>query len=296
MAESVLKLRVDNKEFDDNIKHATAGVRSMIAEMRKNGEEVNKASADELKFIQSLGKMETASGNAKGSLREMQKALKDLTYEYQQMSDTERKGQIGQAMSKAMQDLKPRIEATKKEIEDLGRKTNGTSNTFGQFGNALGINMKTLVGWGAAIGAGKLAIDGFNKVVFDGSQTVGDTFRNAIAAANTVFDNFAYAIASADFSAFNNGIGEMIQKAYDAADALDKLWNAQQSFGFVQDKWGSQFNKAMTTLRDNNASAEDKAKAKESAEYALKQMQDAGKVVQGRLLLAVKSRLRQEVV
>ena len=93
MADIISRLKLESGEFDSKIKRAAQGINQMVAEARKmnstlisaagNTEEEVKAN---MKYIQSLGRMETVSQTARGKLAELTAGFTDLRHAYNQLS------------------------------------------------------------------------------------------------------------------------------------------------------------------------------------------------------------------
>lgn len=148
-----------------------------------------------------------------------------------------------------------------KKVEELKNKGKGIGGGFNSsFGKmiekATGFNgsMGSLVGvvgkFSGALGLAISAGEAFNKTIHS-SQLLEDELGATQQTVNTVVDNFFRSLASADFSVFNNGIDTMIQRAREAYDELDKLWNMAQSFGVRSARQNNQFEKNLQFIREN---------------------------------------------
>ena len=148
-----------------------------------------------------------------------------------------------------------------KKVEELKNKGKGIGGGFNSsFGKmiekATGFNgsMGSLVGvvgkFSGALGVAISAGEAFNKTIHS-SQLLEDELGATQQTVNTVVDNFFRSLASADFSVFNNGIDTMIQRAREAYDELDKLWNMAQSFGVRSARQNNQFEKNLQFIREN---------------------------------------------
>lgn len=128
---------------------------------------MNTLSKENIDYVRSLGNMQTVARDARGRISELTKAYTELSIQQKHLTDEERNGDYGKALSSSLQQLKQRINTTKKELADvateLGGATSGTDNfsgAIGQLTSQLGINgnmLSTLtsgtIGYTAAVGA-----------------------------------------------------------------------------------------------------------------------------------------------
>ena len=125
MADSIVRLRVDSQEYDNKLKRAAEGLNRYIEGCRKAGGTLEHVDDGVKEFTQELGKMGTVAGGAKGKLGEMTKAFTDLTMQFNAMTDAEKRGQFGKALSAGLDELKQRIISTKQELADINNSLNG---------------------------------------------------------------------------------------------------------------------------------------------------------------------------
>lgn len=141
MAESVLKLKVESTEYDNKIKRAAEGLQQYADRCRKAGGTLEVVEKDTVEFAKSLGRMETVSKTAKGSLNEMTKAFTDLKMQYKQLTDAEKASPYGKALNDSLNQLKGRIKEAQNDLKSINQELQG--GKFGQFGSILdGIGQK----------------------------------------------------------------------------------------------------------------------------------------------------------
>lgn len=143
MADSVVKLKVDSKEYDAKIKRAADGIRAFGENCKKAGQGVDKADKETLDYVRSLGRMETVSNTAKGQIGEMTKAFTDLSVQYRHLTDQEKNSPFGKALAQSLDQLKERIADSKKELADitssLGSSTGSSAGGMSAFGDLKGL-------------------------------------------------------------------------------------------------------------------------------------------------------------
>lgn len=172
MADSILRLKVESQEYDAKLKRASDGIQKYATECRKVGGTLTVVEKETLAFVQGLGKMETVSRSAKGSIGEMTKTFTDLSVLYKRLTDEEKKSPFGKALSQSLDQLKTRIKDSKEELQSIEKelggvsmKTGDLSSVFGELGSRLGINSDLMgavttgtIGMTAAITAGTTAV------------------------------------------------------------------------------------------------------------------------------------------
>lgn len=150
-----------------------------------------------------------------------------------------------------------------KNIKKSKKEVDGFSKAGAAMGKELAGQFKKIAGAALAF---KGAEDVF-KAFINSSQTLSDAFAANMTAMRTTVDNFMYSLANADFTPFNQGLGEMIAKAKEAYAAMDQLGNTQMSVDYLMATSGSDYRTYMTNARNKNLSIEERqewlAKAKE---------------------------------
>ena len=168
---NILKLKVDSSEYDSKIKRASQGLLHLGDSLKKAGKSFLDADKDQIAFVRELGKMETVSKTAKGSIGEMSKAFTDLRLQYKQMTDAEKNSPIGKAMNQSLNELKSRIQDTKRQLADVDKELNVAkvdttdfSGVIGELGGKLGVSSELMgllttgtMGYAAAIGVSTTA-------------------------------------------------------------------------------------------------------------------------------------------
>lgn len=172
------------------------------------------------------------------------------------------------------------MQSTIKQMEMFRQKNLSLNGVLAQ-----GLSVLTKFAGGFA--AAEVATKAFNAVIMEGSQTTGDFIRNGLNATTSALSELASSFATLDFTNFHEGFVSMIKDCYRLSEAMDTLANKQMAMGLVKGKYGSQFNEALTTMRDPDASKADKQKAAKVAQDAMKKISDAGDEVSKSLLTTV---------
>lgn len=165
-----------------------------------------------------------------------------------------------------MSDILTRLLLNTSDYDSKLKKAKGSTEEFASAitGKVLNSAMK-LAGAFAAVAGAASTFEG----VIKGSQTTSDEFDRVIRSVKSSVESFFTALSTGDFTTFNMGIDAMIQKARSANDALDQLWNTTTSYNYFNTRYQAEFAEAITTLRDKNATKEEKAAAKATADMLL---------------------------
>lgn len=249
MAESILKLRVDSNEYESKIKRASQGLLQMEQACRSVGGTLAVLEKEDKAFVASLGKMETVSKTARGSLGELTAAFTDLSMQYKRLTDEEKKGDFGTALKHSLDELKGRIQDTKKDLADIDKELNGAtqatgdfSGVLGQLGSKLGINADLMglvttgtMGYVAAAGAAITA---------------------TIAATKAWADYNAELSKQMQITTVTTGLsGGDANKLRDAADAMAKVYGVDfreviNAANILMTQFGQTSDRSIQLLRD----------------------------------------------
>lgn len=118
------------------------------------------------------------------------------------------------------------MEQAKRSLDNF-RKQNLSTNSV----------MKTLTGTLGKYVSAAAALKGAQEAVtrvMHGSQTTADAWERTMHAAKVTVDNFFSSLSTGDFTSFLTGLDNIIRKAKDAADAMDRLGNASMSWNYFQ--------------------------------------------------------------
>ena len=119
MADTLLRLRVDNKEYDDKLKRATEGLQRYVDGCRQAGGALEHLDDGVLDFVKGLGEMDTLAKGSTQSLREMTKSITDLTLKYNSLTSEEKQSPFGQALSKSIDQLTERAGVVRDAMGDV---------------------------------------------------------------------------------------------------------------------------------------------------------------------------------
>jgi len=139
MPASVVKLKIDSNEFDAKLKTASQNLNDYLDKVKKGGGDFKYLDEGVMECVKAIGKMETNCTSAKGGLTELTKAFTDMSLRYKQFTDAEKATPLGKEMEKSLQELKIRIQDTKKDLADISKELNGTSGKSGGINSILAV-------------------------------------------------------------------------------------------------------------------------------------------------------------
>lgn len=136
MADLVARLKVDSKEYDSKIERARSGLLHLEQSLHDAGKTFADADKNQVAFTRSLGGMQTVARTARGRLSELTKAYTDLRIQYKSLTDAEKQSPFGKDLNSSLEQLRGRIETTRRELADISGELGGGSK-LGQFGDIL---------------------------------------------------------------------------------------------------------------------------------------------------------------
>ena len=229
MANSILKLKVENEEYDSKLKKAAEGIRHLAEVAHKAGGDLTGLDKAELAYIKELGDMETKSRTAAGSTRELESAFKELTVIYNRLNDDEKADEGGKALAASLEKLKQRaidaraeMDGVNQELSDTKSSGNDASMFFDELTNKLGVNIKAFVGFAAASTAAATALE-IAKRTIDATESSSDALATTQMQLNSTIDSFFRNLNDGSFDNFLTGLSDVAKAARDAYQAMDEL-------------------------------------------------------------------------
>ena len=123
---SILKLQVDDKQYEASLKSAQQGLQALQNALQNSGKSFAQVDKSVLDYTKSIGQMSAQATSARGKIGEMTSAFTELSLKYRQMTDEEKKTPFGQALSASLDQLRTRTINAKRELEDLNKELNTT--------------------------------------------------------------------------------------------------------------------------------------------------------------------------
>ena len=160
MADSVVKLKIDDKEYNASLRSAKQGLAALEQSMQQAGKSFVDVDKKVVDYVRELGKMNAQAVTSKGKISEMTAAFTEYGMAYKRMTDQEKASPVGKAMAQSLDQLKTRIVQAKADLVDLNKQlldnesvtemAADESTNFGSvlqsLGSQLGINTNLLSG------------------------------------------------------------------------------------------------------------------------------------------------------
>ena len=176
---SVLKLKVDDKEYNASLKQARQGLLHLQQALQQSGATFQNVDKAAVEYARGLGRMETVAKTAKGRIGEMTSAFTDLSVQYRHLTEEERQSPFGQALSESLSQLSGRVREAKDELADITQELNNlgdaaedvateTSGSLSDMISVFGGNMMTK---GAELAASAIRALG-DEIISTGKQAM----------------------------------------------------------------------------------------------------------------------------
>lgn len=118
-ATSVLKLVVDDKEYEASIKEAKRGMLDLEKSLRETGKSFADVEKSIIEYAKGIGEMNTVAKESKSQLREMSQTLTDLTRVYRQLSEEEKSSEFGKNLLQSIDKLTERAGEVQDAMGDV---------------------------------------------------------------------------------------------------------------------------------------------------------------------------------
>ena len=156
MSDSVVKLRIDSKEYDANIKRAGQALTDYFNKVKEGGGTLMHLDEGVMEAVNALGSLGTQANNIKGGLRELTQATTDMTAAYRALTDEEKASPLGQAMQKSIQQMTERAGDMRDAMADVQASINNAASDTRVFDQLSGGAQLLTASFQAATGAANL--------------------------------------------------------------------------------------------------------------------------------------------
>lgn len=138
MSDSVVKLRIDSKEYDANIKRAGQALTDYFNKVKEGGGTLMHLDEGVMEAVKAMGSLGTQANNTKGGLRELTQATTDMTAAYRALTDEEKASPLGQAMQKSIAQMTERAGNMRDAMGDVQASINNAASDTRVFDQLAG--------------------------------------------------------------------------------------------------------------------------------------------------------------
>lgn len=170
---SVLKLTVDDSEYNASLKQAQQGLQHMGQALQNAGKSFTQVDKSVVNYVRGIGQMETQSRTARGRISEMSNAFIELSARYNKMSDEVKNSDFGKALSESMERLRQRTIEAKEELESLNSSLNHIKTNDNNGGGGLFSGLGGKMSGAIQVFAGNMLTKAAGAVASLGSEMVG---------------------------------------------------------------------------------------------------------------------------
>lgn len=284
MSDSVVKIRIDSKEYDANIKRAGQALTDYFNKVKEGGGTLMHLDEGVMEAVKAMGSLGTQANNIKGGLRELTQATTDMTAAYRALTDEEKASPLGQAMQKSIAQMTERAGNMRDAMADVQASINNAASDTRVFDQIAGGAQMMTAGFQSAVGAMKLfGVETDNNVevlaqlqaamgVVNGLQTIQTALQKQSAVMQGVQAVQAAAAAAAQTSlAGATGAATVAQKAFNLvanANPYVLLATAVAAVGTALYAFASASSKAKQEAEEMAKAEEEAAKKSEDARNA----------------------------
>ena len=173
--------------------------------------------------------METVAKNMKGRINEMTSAFTELSIQYKNLSDEEKKSPFGQALTQSLDQLKTRIADSKAQLSDInaelgntGTKGNETGGIMQQLAGKFTLTLDAVKLFNLGLKASGAALN-VAKDAFFASEANLDAWNSMVYTSESVYNGFLASLNNGDISGYLSNINQIVTAAKEAYKALDTL-------------------------------------------------------------------------
>ena len=156
MSDSVIRLRIDSKEYDANIKRAGDALTQYFQKVREGGGTLMYLDEGVMEAVKAMGELGTKADNTKGALRELTQTTTDMTIAYRSLTDEEKNSPLGAAMAQSISQMTERAGEMRDAMADVQASINNAASDTRTFDQIAGAANLATNSFQALQGAGKL--------------------------------------------------------------------------------------------------------------------------------------------
>ena len=259
---SILKLQVDDKQYEASLKSAQQGLQALQNALQNSGKSFAQVDKSVVDYAKSIGQMSAQATSARGKIGEMTSTFTELSLKYRQLTDEEKKSPFGQALSASLDQLRTRIQDNRQQLDDVTRSLSDTKQEGGatsgimeQLAGKFTISLDAVKLFNVGLQATQSVLSVAKDAFFNNEEQL-DEWGRVVESGESVYKAFLNSINTGDIGGFLSKIDSIVSAARQAYDALDELatYNAFNQVNVEKTRTG--MTESIADYREGNGTKE----------------------------------------
>lgn len=259
---SILKLQVDDKQYEASLKSAQQGLQALQNALQNSGKSFAQVDKSVVDYAKSIGQMSAQATSARGKIGEMTSTFTELSLKYRQLTEEEKKSPFGQALSASLDQLRTRIQDNRQQLDDVTRSLSDTKQEGGttsgimeQLAGKFTISLDAVKLFNVGLQATQSVLSVAKDAFFNNEEQL-DEWGRVVESGESVYKAFLNSINTGDIGGFLSKIDSIVSAARQAYDALDELatYNAFNQVNVEKTRTG--MTESIADYREGNGTKE----------------------------------------
>ena len=215
MADVITRFKLETTQYNSALRDATKGLKEVVHQTEQAGNDFKEFSNRAIEAARALGQQATGATNAKDKVKELVSSYNEMAKTYNMMSDAMKKSEGGKALSASLQQLQQRINDAKAEM-------NATPGVLDKLASKFTVNIDAIKLFNIGLQASEMALKVAKDAFFNNEEQL-DEWGRIVQSSESLYQGFLNSLNTGDISGYLANIGNIVQAARDAYNALDEL-------------------------------------------------------------------------
>lgn len=215
MADVITRFKLETTQYNSALRDATKGLKEVVHQTEQAGNDFKEFSNRAIEAARALGQQATGATNAKDKVKELVSSYNEMAKTYNMMSDAMKKSEGGKALSASLQQLQQRINDAKAEM-------NATPGVLDMLASKFTVNIDAIKLFNIGLQASEMALKVAKDAFFNNEEQL-DEWGRIVQSSESLYQGFLNSLNTGDISGYLANIGNIVQAARDAYNALDEL-------------------------------------------------------------------------